>query len=324
MKKVIILLMFFAVMVFSLQAQKVSNYTYHFDNGINVKTEQTWNQVWVDQRFDALKTSEQSPPLAVNVRILGDLTLNSAFKLYSSGKEVRVQGVKPGTYNMKVTCKLSGKPGTLSFDLDNIIVKPQTKTTVSVTLYDYQILIEEKPGNQKGLSYYASKVDRYKGNTEQNPSCGVPTFYLKGKRDKPVVPDEATSNKNGRIKPGTYDVMISLGVPGRIQKVWLENFAMKPDVSYNITTNLNAGVIEYTGGNRDVKALHLYPAGIADRQKGNATPDKNSEMIKCEGQAITSACPPGTYDVLLNFSNGSRYEWRKNVVVKTGSRTQVK
>jgi hypothetical protein len=324
MKRVIVSLIFNAVIVYSLQAQKVSNYTYNFDNGITVKKEQCWNQVWVDQRFDAVKASDQTLPLALNVRVLGELTSSSNFKLYSSGKEVKVQGAKPGTYIMKVTSKLAGKPGILSFDIDNITIKPQTKTTVSVTLYDYQFSIEEKPGSQKGLSYYASKVDRYKGNTELIPTCGIPTFYLKGKHDKPIAPDEATGDKTGRIKPGTYDILISLGVPGRIQKIWLENFTLKPDVSYSITTNLNAGVIEYAGGNRDVKAIHLYPAGVADRQKGNPAPDKNLELIRCESQIISSACPPGTYDVLLNYNNGAKYEWRKNIIVKTGSRIQVK
>lgn len=323
MKKVIILFMFLAVMVFSLQAQKVLNYTYRLDNGITVKTEQCWNQVWVDQRFDAAKASDQAP-LILSARTLGNLTLNSAFKLYSSGKEVKVQGVKPGTYTMKVTFKLSGKPGSLSFDIDNIIIKPQTKTTVSVTLYDYQILIAETPGNLKGLSSFISKVDRYSGNTEQNPAYGIPTFYSKGARDKPIEPVEITNNKNVRIKPGTYDVLITLGAPGKTQKVWLENFILKPDVSYNITTNLNAGLVEYAGVNRDVKAFHMYPAGTADRQKGTASPDKNLELIKCESQTSISACPPGTYDVLINFNNGARYEWRKNIVVKTGTRTQVK
>jgi hypothetical protein len=323
MKKVIILFMFLAVMVFSLQAQKVLNYTCRLDNGITVKTEQCWNQVWVDQRFDAAKASDQAP-LILSVRTLGDLTSNSAFKLYSSGKEVKVQGVKPGTYTMKVTFKLSGKPGSLSFDIDNIIIKPQTKTTISVTLYDYQILIAETPGNLKDLSSFISKVDRYSGNTEQNPTCGVPTFYSKGARDKPIEPVEITNNKNVKIRPGTYDVLITLGAPGKTQKVWLENFILKPDVSYNITTNLNAGLVEYAGGTRDVKAFLLYPAGSADRQTGTATPDKNLELIKCESQTSTSACPPGTYDVLINLNNGARYEWRKNIVVKTGTRTQVK
>jgi hypothetical protein len=324
MKKFIVLTMFQAVMIFSLQAQKVSNYTYRLENGINVKTEQCWSRVWVDQRFDTIKVSDQTPPLSVVLRTLGDLTSSSAYKLTSAGKETRLQEAKPGTYNLKLTFKLSGKPGTLSFDIDNILIKPKSKTTVTVTLYDYQILIEETPGNQKGLSYYDSRVNKYKGTSEDNPSCGKPAFYAKGQHDKPVAPGEPINEKTGRIKSGTYDVLITLGAPGRLQKVWLENFTLKPDVSYKIITNVNGGVVAYTGGNKDVKAIHLYPAGVASRQKGNPAPDKNLEILKCEGQTISNTCPPGAYDVLLNFGNGKKYEWRKNVVVKTGSRSEVK
>lgn len=321
--KTVVILLLNTVMAFSLQAQKVTNYSYHLDNGINVKMEQCWNHVWVNQSWEDGITSSQDPVI-LSVRTLGNLTSGSSFKLYSAGKEVKVQGIKPGTYNMRISFKLSGKPGTLGFDLDNIVIKPKAKTTVSVTLYDYQVLVDEIPGNQKGLSQFTSKVDRYKGNPEPNPNCGVLTFYQKGNHDKTIAPDEATGNKNGRIKPGTYDILVTLGAPGHIQKVWLENFTMKPDVSYNLTTNLNAGIVEYAGVSRDVKAIHLYPAGIADRQKGSATPDKNYEMIRCETQNVTTACPPGTYDVLLNYGNGTRYEWRRNIIVKTGSRTQVK
>ena len=321
MKNLLIIFLFQSSLL--VQSQTVSNYTCKLDNGINVKTEQCWNQVWVDQRFSALTAADKTP-LVVNLRTLGDLTSGSAYKLFSNGKEVKLQGLKPGTYSMKLTFKLSGKPGTLSFDVNNILIKSGNKTTVSVTLYDYQILIEELSVKQNGLSSYASKIDRYKNNPEQNPTCGVPTFYVKGKRDKPVAPDETTGNKSGKIKPGTYDVLISLGAPGHIQKVWLENFLMKPDVSYNITTNLNAGIISYAGVNKDVKAIHLYPALTADKQKGTPAPDKNLEIMKCESQTASSACPPGTYDVLLNISNGARYEWRKNVGVQTGARVSVK
>lgn len=323
MKKFIVLLAFTSVIITTLQSQKVSNYTYKLDNGIVVRTEQGWNQVWVAQSFAALPASEQTP-VALSIRTLGDLTSGSSFKLISSGKEVKTQGARPGMYTMKVSFKLSGKPGNISFDISDVEIKAGNKTTVSVTLYDYQIQIEEIAGAQNGLASYSSKIDRYKGNAEQNPTCGVPTFYASGAHDKALTPDEAASTRNGKIKPGTYDVMITFGSSARPQKLWLENFTMKPDISYSITTNLNAGVIEYIGGNKDVKAIHIYAAGIADRQKGTAAPDRNLELLKCEGIAVTSPCPPGTYDVLLNFNNGARYEWRKNVVVTTGKRVQVK
>lgn len=324
MKKFFVLFNLLTVMTIALQAQKVTNHNCRLDNGIVIKTEQTWGHVWVDQRFAAMTAADQGNPVAVSVRTLGTLTSASAFKLYSAGKEVSIKGAKQGTYTMKMTYKLSGKPGTLSFDIDDIVIKPQTKTSVSVTLYDYQIMIDEKQGTQNGLAHFESKVERYKGNPESNPECGPITFYVKGNREKPVAPAEATGKKTGRIKPGTYDVLITLGTQDKPQRVWLENFAMKPDVSYSITTNLNAGVVTYAGVNKEVKAFHLYPAGTADKQQGKALPERNLEILRCETQGLTSSCPPGTYDVLLGLGSGAKYEWRKGIAVQTGTRVQVK
>jgi hypothetical protein len=323
MKKIIFFLLFIIVMIFSLQAQKVSNYTCKLDNGIVIKTEHCWNHVWVGQSFDALKSSDQAP-LVLNMRTLGNLISGSSFKLFSSGKEVRVQSATPGTYTMKLTFKLSGKPGTLSFDINDIVIKPQSKTTVSVTLYDYQISITEKSSSQKGLSDYSSKVYVYNGYEDTDPSCGKATFYLKGAHEKAITSNASKDEKDGKIKPGTYDILITFGSAGRQQKVWLENFVMKPDVSYSISTNLNAGVITYAGTNKDVKALHLYPAGTANRQQGAPAPDKNLEIMKCEEQNMTSPCPPGSYDILLNYNNGASYQWRKGIAVTTGARVSVK
>ena len=47
MKKLILMLTFLTVVIVALQAQPVSNYTYKLDNGITIKTERCWNQVWV-------------------------------------------------------------------------------------------------------------------------------------------------------------------------------------------------------------------------------------------------------------------------------------
>jgi hypothetical protein len=323
MKNLFSVLVLQMVMIFFLQAQPVSDYTYKLDNGITVKTERCWNQVWVQQSYADINAGDKSP-LAVNIRALGDLISGSSFKLISAGKEVKLQGAKPGTYNLKLIFKLSGKPGTLSFIVGNIIIKPKTKTSVSVTLYDYQILIEESPASLKGLSYYESKINRYKGNTEQNLNWGKPSFYAKSKHDKSIPPDELMGDTYGKIKPGTYDVLISIGISGQTQKIWLENFTLKPDVNYKIATNLNAGIIIYTGGNKEAKDMHLYPAGTASKQTGSPAPIKNLELIGFESLTLTNACPPGAYDVLLTFGNGVRYDWRKNIVIKTGTRTEVK
>lgn len=322
MKKFFVLLNLLLVIVVSLEAQKASNYTCRLDNGVNIKVENGWNQVWVSQSYATLTPADQSVPVAVNVRTLGTLTSGTSFKLLSGGKEVALKGAKPGTYTLRMSFKLSGKPGTLGFDIENVVIKPQSKTSVSITLYDYQFTIDENQASQKGVSLYESKVERYKGTPETNPECGVITFYTKGNRDKPVPPVDAKGTKAGSIKPGTYDVLITLGTPERHQKIWLENFTMKPDINYVITTNLNAGIITYAGVNKNVRALHLYPAGTADKQQGKAAPERSLEILKCDNQTLTTAAAPGTYDVLLNL--GSAYEWRKSVVVQTSTRAQVK
>jgi len=322
MKKLFSILIFLTVLILSLKAQPVTDYIYKLDNGITVKTERCWNQVWVQQTYAPISAGDQTP-LAVNIRSLGDLISGSAFKLQSAGKEVRMQGAAPGTYDLKLTFKLSGKPGTLSFVVGNIIIKAKTKTSVSVTLYNYQILIEESKASLSGLSSYQTFVNRYKGNTIQDLYFGIPSFYAKGQHNKQISPDQTSSKTNGKIKPGTYDLLISIGISGQTHKIWLENFLLKPDINYKISTNLNAGGITYTGGNKDVIAMQLYPAGTAARQT-NPAPDKYLEIITYPSVAAVNCCSPGTYDVLLNYKNGAKYEWRKNIIIQTGTKTEVK
>jgi hypothetical protein len=323
MKKLLSFFAFQTLAIISMFAQPVTDYIYKLDNGITVKSERCWNQVWVQQAYTDLKAGDQAP-LSVSIRTLGDLTSGSSFKLLKAGKEVKMQGAAPGTYDLKLSFKLSGKPGTLSFVVGNVVIKPKSKTTINVTLYDYQISITESPVSQKGLSSFDSKVNRYKGITDQTNNTGIPMFFSKGQHDKAITPDEATTKTTGKIKPGTYDVLISIGVSGQTQKVWLENFTMKPDINYVISTNLNGGVIVYTGGNKDVKNILLYPSGTSAKQTGAAAPIKNLELGKYDNITSMNACAPGSYDILLAYGNGNKYEWKKNLVVKTGSRTDVK
>ena len=321
MKKLLSLLILQLAIILALKAQPVKDYSYKLDNGITVKTERCWNQLWVQQDYVALKADDQNP-LAVSTRTLGDLTSGSSFKLMRAGKEVKTKGAAPGTYDLKLAFKLSGKPGTLSFIVPNVVVKPKMKTTVTITLYDYQIFISESPTTINGLSFFDSKIIKYKGNTDQTNSVGIPMFYTKDRHDKVIPPAESVSKTSGKMKPGVYDVLISISISGQVQKVWLENFTMKPDITYSISINLNGGVIAYAGGDRDVKNLHLYPAGTAAKQTGTPSPIKNLELFRYENISANNACAPGAYDVLLAI--GNKYEWRKNLVIKTGSKTEVR
>lgn len=326
MKKFVVGLIIMSFFTLALQAQKVNNYTYKLDNGIVVKMEKDWGNVWVQQAQAAFKPEDNKRCVDVTMRTMGDLFASgtTTTKLTAAGKEVKTTDTPAGIYDLKVTAKLSGKPGVISFDVNGVEVKAKMKTTVTVTIYDYQIIIDEVATPAKGLAGYDSKVIKYKGNPETSAKCGIPVFYAKGTRDKAIVQDEKTTDQTGKIKPGTYDVQIGIDVCAQSQKIWLENFTMKPDVTYKITANLNAGEITYAGVNRDVKKLHMYPAGTADRLKGVAKPDKVSERIVFEPAMTKFPCPPGSYDVLINIGPDKKYEWRKGIVVRTGARTDVK
>jgi hypothetical protein len=326
MKKLIIGLTILAFFTLAIQAQKVNNYTYKLDNGIVVKMEKDWGNVWVQQAQAAFKTDDDKHSVDVVMRSMGDLLASGSIttKLMAAGKEVKMTDTPAGTYDLKVSAKLSGKPGTISFEVNGVEVKSKLKTTVTVTIYDYQITIDEVAAPSKGLAGYESKVIKYKGNAETSPKCGIPVFYAKGVRDKAIAQDEKTTDQTGKIKPGIYDVQIGIDVCAQSQKIWLENFTMKPDITYKITANLNAGEITYAGVNRDVKKLHMYPAGTADRLKGVAKPDKASERILFDPATTKFPCPPGSYDVLINIGPDKKYEWKKGIVVRTGTRTDVK
>ena len=321
MKKLLSFLILQLAVALVLKAQPVSDYSYKLDNGITVKTERCWNQVWVQQDYSTLKADDKNP-LAVATRTLGALTSSTSFKLLSAGKEVMTKGAAPGTYNLRLAFKLSGTPGTLTFVVGNVVVKPKMKTTVTITLYDYQVFISESPTTINGLSFFDSKIIKYKGNTDQTYSVGIPMFYAKGKHDQLIPPVESISKTSGKMKPGVYDVLISMSISGQTQKIWLENFTMKPDITYSISVNLNGGVIAYAGGDRNVKNLHLYPAGTAAKQTGTPAPIKNLELFRYENVSSNNACAPGAYDVLL--ASGNKYEWRKNIVVNTGSKTEIR
>ena len=308
------------LLIVSLQAQPVSDYTYKLDNGISVRNEHTWSQVWVQQNYVPLAASDQSP-LNVNARTLGDLVSGSSYVLMNKGKEVKIKGVAPGTYDLKMTFKLSGEPGTLSFLVGNVVIKPKTKTNVSLTLYDYQVMIDESPATS-ALASFETAVQRCKLTPVQTNLTSVPAFYAPDNHNSPVNADEGAGKTKGRIKPGTYDVMLTINLAGQNHKVWLDDFQMKPGMNYKMTANLNAGGIVYTGGNRDVKAMLLYPAGTAAKQTGTPMPLKGQETISYTNVNELNCCTPGTFDVLLQL--GNKYEWRKGVAVSTGTKTEVK
>lgn len=321
MKKLFLIPALQLLLISLLQAQPVTDYLYKLDNGITVKTEHAWNQVWIQQTYSPLAANDQSP-LSVNMRTLGDLTSGLTFTLMNNGKEVKLKGVAPGTYNLKLVGKLAAQPGTISFAVGNVVIKPKTKTNVSVTLYDYQVSVSEAP-TSSALSPFETELKRCKLSPVQQTLYGVPTFYTPGNHGTPVKPDEVSGNTKGKIKPGTYDVLVTVTISNQAHKIWLEGFQVKQGMSYKIAANLNAGGVVYTGGNRDVREIRLYPAGTSAKQTGTPGPVKNMETVFYTDVLNLNCCPPGTFDVLLKVG-GDKYEWRKNIAVTTGTKTEVK
>ena len=323
MKKLCFLIIVASISFLNLQAQPVSDYTYKLSNGINIQMDRCWNHVWVQQSYSPMASSDKTP-LSVSIRAMGYLISGSAFNLLKSGKEVTLQNAAPGTYDLKMTFKLSGTPGNLSFIAKNIVIKAKSKTSVSIILYDYQFIVIESNASGSSLCAYKSQINIFKAHSEGNLYKGVFSFYPVGNHDKAITPGQKISDNSGKIKPGKYDVLISVLISDQLQKIWLNNFNMKAGKNYDVTINMNAGELSYTGGDRDVKAMHLYPAGTAARQTGNPAPVANLEIIDYQNISQANACPPGMYDVLLDIKNGKNYEWKKNVVVNTGTRTSVK
>ncbi|HLP73602.1 MAG TPA: hypothetical protein VK155_11925 [Bacteroidales bacterium] len=321
MKKIILIPAFQLLLISLLQAQPVTDYLYKLDNGITVKNEHAWNQVWVQQTYSPISAADQSP-LTVNIRTLGDLTSGLTYTLMSKGKEVKLKGAAPGTYDLRLVCKLAAQPGTISFSVGNVVIKPKTKTSVAVTLYDYQVSVSESPSSA-ALSPFETELKRCKLTPVQQSLFGVPSFYTPGNHNTPLKPDEMTGNTKGKIKPGKYDVLLTVGISNQNHKIWLEGFEVKQGKSYKIAANLNAGGIVYSGGDRNVKEMRLYPAGTSAKQAGNAAPVKNMETIFYTDILNINCCPPGTFDVLLK-TGGDKFEWRKNVAVTTGTKTEVK
>lgn len=322
MKKLLSIPALSVIMILSLQAQPVSDYLYKLDNGIIVKKDLSWSQVWVQQSHAPLAANDQNQ-FAVNVRTLGDLISSQSFTLMSGGKEVKTKGIAPGTYDLKMSFKLSGTPGSLSFVVGNVVIKPKTKTNISVTLYDYQIIVDETAFSGSGPSGFETAVQRCKLSPFDGTLTAIPEFYTWGNRSVTIAPQEGAGKGKGRIRAGRYDVLMNINLGGQKHKVWLENFEMKPGATYKISANLNAGGIIYTGTNRNVRAMHLYPAGASAQQTGPAAPIKNINPMVYSNITELSCCTPGTFDVLLQMQ-GDKYEWRKNVAVTTGSKTEIK
>ncbi|MRR09959.1 hypothetical protein EG831_07800 [bacterium] len=325
LKRAVVLVAVVAACAAAAGAQTVTNYSYKLDNGIKVVTERGWNWCRATQSFANQERPGPTGSLTVAVSAVGDLIAGSEVKVLKAGAEVDPATLAPGSYDLRVACPLSSATkGTISFDVAGVAVKPGMDTRVAVSLHDVQVAVDEKPEQRKGLAYYETKTNRYQGNWEQNGNWSLPRFYAPGDHKAKIAPDEPGGDYYGKIKPGTYDICLDIFTRAGGHLIWLENLSLKPDAGHRIVTNLNAAEVAYTGGKFEVKMLHFYPAGTAAKTKGKPRTDKRTERFAIEGPDHVTPCPPGTYDVLVDFSYGLRYEWRTGVTLEVGRKAEIK
>ncbi len=302
--------------------QTISNYEYKFDNGMKMVTEKGWNLVNISQTFNILDTARTKSPLLIKVNSIGDLISESKFKVFKDSSEVNPEIAAVGSYKLSVECRLLQNNGSISFEVNDVVIKEKLQTILTISVHNTEILIQESNAYNNGLMVYETYVIK---NTGQNGIETTPHFYAPGTVSPEIPPAEALDHYLGKNKPGIYDIKtnIELKMTGFSHIIWLQGITLKPDIRYVFSFNLNVGELRYSGGDSNVKAVHLYPAGTANKLKGVAKPQKNIEVFGFERPSWFTISPPGTYDILLEYGPQIKYEWRKNVVCKVGEQTDI-
>ena len=305
-----------------INSQTISNYVYKFENGVNVVTEKGWNWINLSVSNGILDSAKIKSPLLVEVRSIGDLVAGSKFKVLKDSSEVNMETLTPGSYKLSVGCSLLQKNGTISFDVNDVVIREKMQTILTISVHDAEIIINESITEADGLTIYEVRIDK---NTGQNGIIVTPHFYAPGTVSPEIAPVATVSPCLGKIKPGTYDIKtnIELKMTGFAHIIQVKNISLKPDAKYVFSCNLNVGELRYAGDNSNVKAVHLYPAGTASKLKGIAKPQKDIEIFGFERPTWFTVCPPGTYDILLEYTAPVKYEWKRNIVCKVGEQTDI-
>lgn len=302
--------------------QEISNYSYQLLTGERVKMEKGWKEAAVSQVFDSL-TGNKNSNFSIVIKTAPVIAGNTSFVVMQGEKARKESFLKSGNYTLRVVHQLNNKGGRISFDIYPLKIQDKMETHLLVNLSDYGISITRKGRPSGGMGYYQTGV--FAGG-QQNGVSTYPYFYAPGNHSVKINPFETMGDYYGKIKPGTYDLLtlIELNMTGFTHRLWLENFRINGDSSYVIQWNLGAAEIRYIGNNYEVKQLILYPQGTAKQKTGKIQRRKELEVLAIERPSSFTFCPPGTYDVLLDFGSGSKFEWRENVKCKAGERTEVR
>jgi hypothetical protein len=324
---IFVLLCFTFLFTVNTPAQSVSDYHYTLENGIEVVTDHGWNFVFIYEQTDEFDNKDQAE-LKLNAYAVGDMLAGeNTFELLSAeGRRVpglednpRVYHLGPGTYSAVCTLPLKDGAGEISFKINNIQAEAAESTTVSAVFNEVGITVEEEGDTKGGLAAYSAFSEIYAG--ERGPAV-YPHMYKPGDHSQRLKPAESINDQTHRIGPGIYDLFLDMDIScaGFGYEIWLNNIELKEDTRTNVTVNLHGSEIEVrsaSGSRPDM--IHFYREGTADKIGLNE--DKDLELYAIEGPGCE--CPAGTYDILLNYGYGERYEWKKSVKCLIGEKTLI-
>lgn len=308
-------------------ARSVTDYRYALENGIEVVTDHGWNFVFVYEQTEEFD-DEQKAELKLEARsVAGMLAGKNTFELMTSdgqrtaGLEGRpgVYHVDPGAYSAACTLPLEDGKGEISFHIEDIKAVAGESTTLSAVFNEVGIELAEEADAKGGLATYGALSRIHDG--ERGPTI-YPHMYRSGSHDDELDPAESINDQTHRIAPGTYDLFLEMDIScaGFKYRIWLNGIELKKDTRTNVTVNLHGSEIEVrsASGNRP-DMIHFYRKGAANEI--GLEEDKDLELYSIEGPGC--ACPAGTYDILLNYGYGERYEWKKSVPCRIGKKALI-
>ncbi|MFO8062761.1 MAG: hypothetical protein R6U31_07545 [bacterium] len=326
MKYLIFILMLIAG-ICVVSALTVSDYHYELDNGTVLETVNGWDFVRHYTRTDTITEKDKRMDLYLEFVDTGRLLAGKSGVtiINSKGDSVTVDSgeesfkLKPDDYTLLVKLPLINSNGFISYKAEDIETDGIHYKEITFLLHDIELTVMEEDKNMHGLAQYMPEVHTYEG--EKAKFSSYPGIFRNGEE---IEPDESINDFTHRIKSGKYDMRIEMDMSWAGYKyiIMLNDFEMKKNTVYIPRINLNASSVKMDESFEDYPSLiHFYPIGTANEIGLTEKPEL--EVFKIESPRGPHVCPPGGYDVLLNYDYGARYEWKKNVNFFVGDNTVI-
>lgn len=326
----ILVIPLFIILSLRVNAQDVTQYNYVLESGIKVNTTHGWNFLRVNQNMNSLESGEETG-LSLSFIDVGDLVSGNALlqitsmngdTLFTLEEKKDYYTLEPGTYNGFCKLSLDDNSGSVSFYISGIEVKETKKTNCTVFLNDVQVIIEKEADVKGGLGTYRTIAMASKDAEEGGP-VAYPSIYNPDNHSQELSPVESPNDVTHRIQPGIYDLFVDVDISwaGYKYQIWLENIEIEKDIRKIFRLNLNGSKITVNCEEECPEIIHFYPVGTAETI--GLKEDKSLEKYSIESPKGKNICPPGSYDILLNYGYGERYEWRENVNCKYGELTVI-